>query len=63
MLFRETEYHGTECSMSEQIINEKVDKLLVEMEGYYKEAVEGNRVCQEELDSKVKALIELPFLN
>ena len=57
MLFRETEYHETECSM-EKIINEKVDNLLVEMEGYFKEAVEKNKVAQDELDKKVKALID-----
>ena len=42
----------------EKIINEKVDSLLVKMEGIFKEAVEANRVCQEELDKKVKALID-----
>ena len=44
--------------MEEKIINEKVDSLLVRMEGIFKEAVEANKVCQEELDSKVKTLID-----
>lgn len=44
--------------MEEKIINDKVDSLLVKMEGYFKEAVENNRVCQEELDKKVKELIK-----
>ena len=49
-------YGGT--SSMEKIINEKVDNLLVEMEGYFKEAVEKNKVAQDELDKKVKALID-----
>lgn len=44
--------------MEEKIINEKVDSLLVEMERIFKEAVEKNRECQEELDKKVKALVD-----
>jgi hypothetical protein len=41
-----------------EIINEKVDKLLVEMEGYFKEAVERNSEAQKELDERVKVLID-----
>lgn len=42
----------------EKIINDKVDSMLVKMEGIFKEAVEANKVCQDELDKKVKALID-----
>lgn len=42
----------------EKIINEKVDNMLVEMEKKYKEAVEAHRPLQEELDKKVKALMD-----
>ena len=44
--------------MENKIINDKVDSMLVRMEGIFKEAVEANKVCQEELDKKVKALID-----
>lgn len=44
--------------MEGTIINEKVDALLVEMEGYFKEAVERNSEAQKELDEKVKVLID-----
>lgn len=44
--------------MEGEIINKNVDNLLVEMEGIFKEAVEKNKVAQDELDGKVKALID-----
>ncbi len=44
--------------MEEKIINDRVDSLLVRIEGYFKEAVEKNKECQDELDGKVKALID-----
>lgn len=42
----------------EKIINDKVDKLLSEMEVYFKEAVEGNKPLQEELNAEVKKLMD-----
>ena len=42
----------------EKIINDKVDELLKSMEERFKEAVEKNREAQEELDKKVKVLID-----
>ena len=42
----------------EVIINDNVDKLLTEMEGYFKEAVEAHKPLQDELNDKVKALMD-----
>ena len=52
------EYREAKRSMGEPIINQKVDALLVKMESKFKEAVEKNKKAQEELDSKVKVLID-----
>ena len=41
----------------EKIVNERVDKLLVEMEGIFKEAVEAHKPLQEKLDEDVRALM------
>lgn len=41
----------------EKIINDKVDELLVKMEGYFKEAVENHRPLQDGLNDKVKELM------
>lgn len=43
--------------MEEKIINDKVDGLLVKMEGYFKEAVENHKPLQDELNNKVKELM------
>ena len=42
----------------DKIVNDKVDNYLVEMEGIFKEAVEKNKELNEELDKKVKVLID-----
>jgi chromosome condensin MukBEF ATPase and DNA-binding subunit MukB len=44
--------------MSEKIINDKVDGLLTKMEVYFKEAVEKHKPLQDELNDKVKALMD-----
>lgn len=41
-----------------EIINEKVDSDLKKLEKIYGDALEGNKVAQEELDSKVKELMK-----
>lgn len=41
----------------EKIINDKVDELLVEMEGMFKEAVEAHKPLQDKLNEDVKALM------
>lgn len=43
---------------NEKIINDNVDELLVKMEGYFKEAVENHKPLQDELNDKVKALMD-----
>lgn len=43
---------------NEKIINDKVDKLLSEMEAYFKDAVEAHKPLQDELNDKVKALMD-----
>lgn len=40
------------------IINDKVDGLLVEMEKHFKKAVEAHKPIQDELNEKVKALMD-----
>ena len=40
------------------VINENVDNKLKEMEIYFKEAVEGNKPLQDELNAKVKELMD-----
>lgn len=42
----------------EVIINDNVDNLLVKMEGYFKEAVDGQKPLQEELNKKVEELMK-----
>lgn len=42
----------------EKIINDKVDKLLKRMEKEFKKAANENKKLNEELDQKVKKLIE-----
>lgn len=50
---------GKDKSMeNEKIINDKVDELLVKMEGYFKEAVENHKPLQDKLNDKVKALMD-----
>ena len=44
--------------MEDKIINDKVDGLLVEMEGHFKKAVEAHKPIQDELNEKVKALMD-----
>lgn len=44
--------------MEDKIINEKVDSMLKEIEEIFKKAVEGNKACNEELDKKVKVLVD-----
>ena len=44
--------------MDEKIINDKVDELLKEMEVHFKGAVEKERPLQNELDEKVKKLMD-----
>lgn len=41
-----------------KIINDKVDSLLVKMEGMFKEAVEAHKPLQDELNDKVKGLMD-----
>lgn len=41
-----------------EIINEKVDSDLKKLEKIYGDALEGNKVAQEELDNKVKELMK-----
>lgn len=42
----------------EKIVNDKIDGLLKRMEGMFKEAAEKNREKNEELDKKVRALMD-----
>lgn len=42
----------------DKIINDNVDSLLVKMEGYFKEAVEKHKPLQDELNDKVKGLMD-----
>lgn len=44
--------------MEEKILNDKVDELLVEMEKIFKESAEKQKPLQEELDNKVRALMD-----
>lgn len=44
--------------MEEKIVNDKVDKLLVKMEVYFKEAVEAHKPLQDKLNDEVKALMD-----
>ena len=43
--------------MTDKIINDNVDSLLTKMEGYFKEAVEAHKPLQDELNEKVKSLM------
>lgn len=43
---------------SEVVINEHVDSLLSKMEVIFKDAVEGNKPLQEELNAEVKKLMD-----
>lgn len=40
------------------VINERVDSMLTKMEKFFKEAVEGKNPLQEELNAKVKELMD-----
>ena len=42
----------------EKIINDNVDNLLTKMEVYFKEAVEKHKPLQDELNEKVKKLMD-----
>lgn len=42
----------------EKIINDRVDSLLGKMETYFKEAVEAHKPLQDELNDKVKKLMD-----
>ena len=44
--------------MEEKIINDNVDKLLTQMEVYFKDAVEKHKPLQDELNEKVKSLMD-----
>ena len=44
--------------MEEKIINDNVDKLLTKMEVYFKDAVEKHKPLQDELNEKVKSLMD-----
>lgn len=42
----------------EPIINDRVDKLLSDMEVYFKDAVEAHKPLQDKLNDEVKALMD-----
>jgi hypothetical protein len=44
--------------MEVKIINDRVDELLTEMEGYFKEAVEAHKPLQGKLNEDVKKLMD-----
>ena len=45
-------------SGDEIVINERVDGMLSKLEEYFKSAVEGNKPLQDELNVKVKELMD-----
>ena len=45
-------------SGDELVINERVDGMLSKLEEYFKAAVEGNKPLQDELNVKVKELMD-----